>query len=315
MNMALQKIKPLDDFLFGARVYDAVKETADDEFVIHPADNFIACALAMGAPLGNWSTVKDHFADAGTVMPVGARVIGSNGKIYQVAPGSDGMADPVAGGAGWADVSNGVGDPANGISATTFISDAPPAAGKVKKGDVWMTGSTTTAPYPKDCKMYWNGTSWVLEAGNAFSEFQFSIPNVGPDSGTFAAVEAILPIQANAMNNLNVSGVGNKITIAADGHYTINYGIEVGSVIRINDLPDYRNYGHEIYLLHNGNKVSGWQNQDTTEADFTALTLGVQTDDVWDGANLKAGDTLQLMAIGANAKLDGTAHIKVRRVA
>ncbi|UJS26276.1 hypothetical protein [Thiothrix winogradskyi] len=220
--MALQKIKPLDDFLFGARVYDAVKKTADDEFVIHPADNFIACALAMGAPLGNWSTVKDHFADSGAVMPTGARVIGSNGKVYQVGSGSDGMTDPTLGGAGWTDVSAGNGSSSgggvNGSTPTAYSGDTAPAAGNVKVGDTFMTGTGIAAPFSKETLYTWNGTAWAFVGGAACAFFDWVAPAYNSGGGhayNFGSATAVV-------NNLNVAVSGDTITLPSGGIYEVN---------------------------------------------------------------------------------------------
>lgn len=158
--MAIEKIKPLQDFLIGAGSYNATNMCTSDPLVAHPIDVYLACALYTGSPLGSWGTVRDLYAAQGGTIPVGAKVIGSNGKIYTLMTPGSGHTDPTAGGAGWTEDSALGGNPANGTTPTTFSSDAKPDAARVKVGDTWLTGAAAVAPYPKNATLVWSGTKW-----------------------------------------------------------------------------------------------------------------------------------------------------------
>lgn len=157
--MSDQKIRPLNDYLLGAGSYNAVEMCTADPIVAHPMDVYLACALYSGAPLGDWHTISDLYRAKGVVIPVGARVIGSNGKVYQVASGSDGLTDPALGGTGWTEPSTG-GSSATGTTPTSFSGDTQPDPAKVKVGDVWITGAAAVAPYPPNTALYWAGSKW-----------------------------------------------------------------------------------------------------------------------------------------------------------
>lgn len=158
--MAIEKIKPLQDFLIGAGSYNVTNMCTSDPLVVHPIDVYLACARYTGSPLGVWSTVRDYYVSQSLTIPVGARVIGSNGKIYEVESATAGGTDPTLGGEGWLDVVAVGGSAATGTTPSVFTSVVPPEPTKVKKGDVWATDGATDAPYPKNAILIWSGTKW-----------------------------------------------------------------------------------------------------------------------------------------------------------
>ncbi|MEB4590087.1 hypothetical protein VSS37_03760 [Candidatus Thiothrix sp. Deng01] len=245
--MAIDKIKPLDDFLTGARTYNPLKKTTDDEFVVHPIENYLACGIYAGAPLGNWQTIRDLFAAAGQVMPVGARVLGGNGKIYAVGAGGNGMADPVLGGAGWTDVSAG-GSGATGTTPTTFSSDAPPDPAKVKVGDMWKTGGATAAPHPKNCVMVWDGSRWMLQAGSPSAVVAEAVSY----SGTGWKAVNLTEYQ----NDIGGSTSGTEFSIGAPGVYDIVVQINPGSALTWAGAAQADWLGTALQLLINGTNVT-----------------------------------------------------------
>ena len=171
--MSNATIKPLQDFLLGAGSYNATDKCTSDPLVSHPIDVYLACALYTGSPLGSWSTVRDLYAATGGTIPVGARVIGSNGKIYQVSEGYTGMTDPAAAGStGWGDVTGGVGS----STPAVFSSDAPPNPATVKAGDTWNTTAMSPAPFSKSSSYRWDGTTWQWMYGEGFVVFDWSSP-------------------------------------------------------------------------------------------------------------------------------------------
>ena len=165
--MAIEKIKPLQDFLIGAGSYNSTSMCTSDPLVAHPIDVYLACALYTGSPLGSWSTVRDLYAAQGGTIPVGAKVIGSNGKTYILMTQGAGHTDPAAGGAGWSeDSALGGGFATTGTTPATFASDGPPDPARVKKGDVWMTSGVTPSPYPKNATLTWTGSKWRSTASD-----------------------------------------------------------------------------------------------------------------------------------------------------
>ena len=170
--MTTEKIKPLQDFLIGAGSYNVTDKCTSDPLVVHPIDAYLACALYTGGVLGSWQTVRDYYVSQGATLPVGARVIGSNGKIYQVGSGSDGMTDPTTSTTGWSDVSSG----AAGGTPAVFTSDAKPDPAVVKVGDTWSTTALTPAPYSKSSTYRWDGTTWQWLYGEGFVIFDWNSP-------------------------------------------------------------------------------------------------------------------------------------------
>ena len=141
--------------------------------VLKATPAWVASALDLGAPLGDWKKTRDYFAALGLPIPAGARVIGSDGKIYQVSAGSDGMTDPTAtGSTGYVDVSSGV----NSGTPTIFNSDTKPAAASVKVGDEWNTTAATENPYSKNSTYRWDGSAWQWLYGEGFVVFDWNSP-------------------------------------------------------------------------------------------------------------------------------------------
>lgn len=305
--MALNKIKPLDDFLTGARTYNAVNKTTADEFVIHPADNFISCALAMGAPLGNWSTVKDHFADAGATLPVGARVIGSNGKVYEVGTAAAGSTDPTLGGAGWTDVAaSGAGGTATGTIPTTFSGDTLPDATKVKTGDAWITGSSPPSPYSKNSKFFWNGASWAFEAGAALTVITAAAPLF--TGGTLLSWTPVV-------DDGSISVSGSTITVNATGGYDIYIQANPGSYIDYTGV-DGQQVFYGVSLEVNGATLSA--SYELTSQPINVSAAGPEMSgefQAFQGSlGLNAGATLTYTVIASDAcKFNGGFTARLRR--
>ena len=217
--MAAEKIKPLQDFLIGAGSYNVADMCTSDPLVVHPIDAYLSCALYTGSPLGTWHTVRDYYASQGSTIPVGARVLGSDGKIYFLGVAGAGITDPTLGGAGWTNISSGGGS-ATGTTPTTFSADTLPDASKVKTGDVWVTGSNPPAPYSKNSKYFWNGSRWQFETGDVVVVATASIPAT-------IALGNLLWTPADTDNSVTV--VGNEIQFKDAGIYDIYIQLQPGA--------------------------------------------------------------------------------------
>ena len=211
----LNKIKPLEDFLTGVRHFDPTSKIVNDDFVIHPIENFLSCANYTHAVLGDWRTVADLMTAAGyNALPVGSRVFGSDGKIYQVGAGSMGMTDPTKDtSGGWTNA----GGSSNGVTPTTYTGSTPPSSTIVRVGDMWMTDQNTVAPYAKKTQYIWNGSEWQYLGGAAGVSFQ-----IVQDAITSAAITKFDFTKADVTDNtLNVVMPNEKKTLPKGGTFDI----------------------------------------------------------------------------------------------
>ena len=192
--------------------------------VVAGTPGWLASAFAMGAPLGDWATVKGYYQALGLPIPVGARVIGSNGKIYEVTSGSNGLTDPTLGGAGWEDVAATAAATTPGLVAgttpATFSGDTLPDASKVKVGDTWITGSNPPVPHSKNANYFWNGSRWQFEAGDVVVVATASVP---------AAVSLGNLLWTPVDTDNSVAVVGNEIQFKETGIYDVYIQLQPGA--------------------------------------------------------------------------------------
>ena len=219
--MAVEKIKPLQDFLIGAGSYNVTDMCTSDPLVVHPIDVYLSCALYTGSPLGTWHTVRDYYTSQGSTIPIGARVIGSNGKVYQVGTATAGTTDPTLGGAGWTDVAaSGAGGTTTGTIPTTFSGDTLPDASKVKVGDAWISGANPPVPHSKNSKYFWNGSRWQFETGDVVIVATASVP---------AAISLGNLLWAPVDTDNSVTVVGNEIQFKETGIYDVYIMLQPGA--------------------------------------------------------------------------------------
>lgn len=267
--------------------------------VVASKQSFLASAFALGAPLGEWATVKAYYQSLGLPIPVGARVIGSNGKLYQVGPNSDGSTDPTLGGVGWVNpYSAGTGSAAIGYSSGTN----PPAAPAV--GDEWETTSSTSAPYAKNARYAWNGNAWVYKSG---------APVFGASySANVTNGEVHIPLTPYT-NELNGVVANTDLTIPATGTYDVFISINPGSTFSKSATIEGQYFGYEVKIYRNGTHIGGDQRVWVSEDAAPGVLMGINMAGVLLSDDAMSGDKYSFGVVASNGNVIAGMTIKVIR--